>query len=182
MLRGHALFGMAFAGCQLAMAAYLVVYLWRELSLAPETAGLVFAVAHGSGVAARIVFGLVAGRWISSRTILSLLGAVMAAGLASLALSDAAWPIAAFYLTAIVIGISGNGWVGLFFSELAILAPEGRTADAAAGSQFYMYAGIVAGPLLGGAIIAATGSYAAAFATLAAIALIAGIGLYRLPK
>ena len=69
-------------------------------------------------------------------------------------------------------GASGNGWVGLYFAELARLAPSDRVADVAAGSQFLTYLGIVCGPLLFGALLRVTDSYAFCFIVLAAVSLI----------
>ena len=180
--RGHAFAGMAFAGCQLAMATYLIVYLWRIVGLAPELAGLITATVHVSGIVARILLGVVASRWIATRTLLTLLALIMAAALAAIALSAADWPPALFFLAAVVLGIGGNGWVGLFLSEITILAPEDRAADATSGNQFFMYGGIVLGPSLGNALIAATGSYAAMFAVFAALSAAAGISLYLVTR
>ena len=175
--RGHALAGMVFAGSQLALATYLIVYLWRELGLAPELAGLIYATHHISGIAARILLGFVAGRWIASRTILPLLAYVMAVGLIAVALSDESWPVWVFYSIAVVLGIGGNGWVGLFLSEITILAPDGRAADATSGNQFFMYGGIVAGPAIGSLLLGATDSYPVLFLSVAGAVALAGIGL-----
>ena len=87
------------------------------------------------------------------------------------------WPVDVCELAAI-FGIGGNGWVGLFFSEMARRAPEGRTADAAGGSQFFMYIDITTGPIVAGALITLTG-YANTFGIFAVIALFCGIILYR---
>ncbi|MDD9902269.1 MAG: MFS transporter [Rhodospirillaceae bacterium] len=175
--RGHALAGMVFAGSQLALATYLIVYLWRELGMAPELAGLIYATHHISGIAARILLGFVAGRWIATRTILPLLAYIMAAGLIAIALSDESWPVWVFYGAAVVLGIGGNGWVGLFMSEIALLAPDGRAADATSGNQFFMYGGIVAGPAIGSLLLGITDSYLVLFATFAGAVALAGAGL-----
>jgi MFS family permease len=182
VLRGHALAGMAFAGCQLAMATYFVIYLWRELNIAPEMAGLIYATVHVTGIAARVVLGIIAGRWVATKTLLIILALIMAGGLSATALSTGAWPLPVFFLAAIVMGIGGNGWVGLFLSEIAILAPEGRAADATGGAQFYMYGGIVAGPLFGSGVITVTDSYPALFGIFAAFSLAAGFWLYRVGR
>ena len=175
--RSHAFAGMVFAGSQLALATYLIVYLWRELGLAPELAGWIYATHHISGIAARILLGFVAGKWIATRTVLPLLAYIMAAGLVAVALSDESWPVWVFYGVAIVLGIGGNGWVGLFLSEIAILAPAGRAADATSGNQFFMYGGIVTGPAFGSLLLGATDSYPVLFLTIAAAVTLAGAGL-----
>ena len=179
ILRRFVSCGMAFAAGQMAITTYIVVYLWSEIGLAMDMAGLIFSVVHGAGIAARIVLGAIAGRWVSSRALLVLLGLVMACGATGLALSNADWPVPAFVLLAVVTGIGGNGWVGLFFSEMARRAPAGHTAEAAGGGQFYVYIGIVAGPLLASALITAIG-YAVTFAVFAAITALASLALHRL--
>ncbi len=180
--RGHALAGMAFAGCQLSLSTYLVVYLWRELGMAPELAGAIAAINHVSGIVARIILGFVAGRWMSSRTILPLLAFVMAAGLVLLGTSDGSWPPVFFFLIATILGIGGNGWVGLFLSEIALLAPKGRAADATSGNQFFMYGGIVIGPSLASAILTGSDSYAILFTIFALFVTVAGLWLYKVTR
>ena len=179
VLRRFVLCGTAFAAGQMAVTAYIVVYLWSEIGLTVEQAGFIFSVVHGAGIAARIVLGAAAGRWISSRALLVLLGLVMACGATGLALSDGTWPLSAFVLVAAVAGIGGNGWVGLFFSEMARHAPAGRTAEAAGGAQFYVYSGLVAGPLLASVLIATLG-YAVMFTIFAALTALASAALHRL--
>jgi cyanate permease len=65
----------------------------------------------------------------------------------------------------------------LFFSELARLAPADRTAEIAGGGQSVMYAGIVAGPLIFGALLGASGSYALCLWLFAGIALASFVAL-----
>ncbi|MDA0663186.1 MAG: MFS transporter [Proteobacteria bacterium] len=178
ILRRYALAGLGFAGCQIAMSTYLVVYLWTVIKLAPELAGLTFSIVHIAGISARVALGAIADRWISTPVLLGLLGLIMTIGLAGLAFSTPAWPPVIFMLLAAIFGIGGNGWVGLFFSEMARRAPEGRTADAAGGSQFFMYIGITTGPIVAGALITLAG-YANTFGIFAVIALFCGIILYR---
>ena len=131
-----------------------------------------------SGIVSRLILGFVAGRWMTTRTILPLLALVMAAGLAAVAQSSADWPIWVFFGLAVILGIGGNGWVGLFLSEITILAPDDRAAEATSGNQFFMYGGIVAGPAFGSALVAATGSYPVLFLTFAGFSSLAGAWLY----
>ena len=79
------------------------------LPILPELAGLIYAAHHISGIVARVLLGLVAGRWIATRTILPLLAYIMAVGLVAVALSDDEWPVWVFYGIAIVLGVGGNG-------------------------------------------------------------------------
>ena len=49
-------------------------------------------------------------------------------------------------------------------------APPDRVAEVAAGSQFVTYLGLVSGPVMFGALLKATDSYAICFHTLAVVA------------
>ncbi|MCP5150643.1 MAG: MFS transporter [Ectothiorhodospiraceae bacterium] len=172
-LRRVAIVGACFAACQMALGSYLVVYLWREAGLSPALAGLAFSALHVAGIVSRIVLGSVADRRISSQRLLMILALVMAASLLGLTQVTAAWPVLAVFAMTAAMGTSGNGWVGLFFSELARLAPSERTAEVAGGGQFVMYGGIVAGPLVFGALLGATGSYGLCLSLFAGVALLA---------
>lgn len=94
-----------------------------------------------------------------------------------LTLVSSHWPVAGLFAVTIVVGVGSNGWVGLFFSELARLAPADRTAEIAGGGQSVMYSGIVAGPLVFGALLGASGSYAACWWLFAGIALASFVAL-----
>lgn len=168
--------GMLFAGSQVALVAFLVVFLWQKGGMTTSQAGLAFALFHVSGIAARLVFGWFAERRISSAALLVASAAGMAVGLAAMANFSPAWPIWSMYAVVIFAGATGNGWVGLLFAELARLAPEGRTAEVTGGAQVFMYGGVFATPLACSAALDWTGSdYAAVFAILIALAASAAV-------
>jgi len=178
-LRRVALTGACFAACQMAIGSYLVVYLWRVAGISTELAGLAFSAMHVAGIVSRIVLGAVADRQVGSQRLLAALALVMAASLALLTGLTAEWPLAGVFALTAAVGVSGNGWVGLFFSELARLAPAERTAEIAGGGQSVMYAGIVAGPLAFGALLGASGSYALCLWLFAALSAGAFVALLR---
>ncbi|MDP6391044.1 MAG: MFS transporter [Alphaproteobacteria bacterium] len=182
LLRGFAVIGMVYAGVQVGFASYLVVYVWRKVGMSPAEAGLLFAVLHTGGIVARIVLGYLAGRYFTSQGMLVALGIVMSASYALAATFSAAWPVALVYVVIVVTGMSGNGWVGLYYAEIARLAPDGRTAEVAGGCQFFMYSGIVSGPLLFGAVLNWTGSYVLCIGGLAAATLMATLYLQAIRK
>jgi cyanate permease len=72
--------------------------------------------------------------------------------------------------------------VGLFFSELARLAPSDRTAEIAGGGQSVMYAGIVVGPLLFGALLGWSASYALCLWLFAGISMLSCAALLGAPR
>jgi sugar phosphate permease len=134
-LRRVVLTGTSLAACQMALASYLVVYLWRIAGLSPELAGLIFSSLHVAGIVSRIVLGAVADRYVSSQFLLAALSLIMAISLAVMTQISADWPLSAIFAVTIMAGVSGNGWVGLFFSELARIGPQDRTAEIAGGGQ-----------------------------------------------
>jgi predicted MFS family arabinose efflux permease len=180
-LRRVALTGTSFAACQMAIGSYLVVYLWRVAEVSTEVAGLAFSAMHVAGIASRIALGAVADRQVSSQRLLAVLALLMGLSLALLTGVSSAWPVPALFAVTVAVGVSGNGWVGLFFSELARLAPPDRTAEIAGGGQSVMYAGIVAGPLLFGALLGWSGSYALCLWLFAGVSILSFAALLGAP-
>jgi MFS family permease len=172
-LRAISVMAFIFGGCQITFAAYLVVYLTERLGLPIAAAGALFAVFSFCGIPVRIFWGALAERVLSSRAILILTGCLMAAGFALTASFTREWPIWALGLVVALLGLSANGWVGLFFAEIVRLAPEDMAGDASGGGQFFAYGGIMSMPLLFGALVAATGSYGLGFGVLTALSLLA---------
>ena len=84
-----------------------------------------------------------------------------------------------------MVSACGNGWVGLFFAELARLAPA-NVASATGGAQFAMFVGIFLGPLGYGVMLKNGVSHGECFAVFAVLALttalmpiLASLGLRR---
>jgi predicted MFS family arabinose efflux permease len=176
-IRAVTITGFGLAVCQMGLTTYLIVFLWSDAGYSPAQAGLVFAVLHVSGIASRIVLGVIADRVLSTRWVLVLISFVLGAALMLIANLTDEWPITAVYAVMALTGASGNGWVGLYFAELARLSPPHKVAEVAAGSQFVTYLGIVCGPLLCGTLLHLTGSYQWCFVVLGVMSLICGIYL-----
>jgi MFS family permease len=165
--------GMLFAGSQVALLAYLVVYLWQEAGMSTTEAGFAFALINVTGIAARIGLGWLAERHVETAILLFVSAAGMGLGVICIAYFSAAWPLWIMYAVIAVTGAFGNGWVGLLFAELARLAPDGHTAEAAGGGQVFMYGGVFLTPLACGAALESTGRYGALFTLLAGLAFVA---------
>lgn len=166
-----------YAGTQQIMAAFLVSYLHLQLGWSLVSAGLLFAVAQIAGVVGRVLWGVVADRWCAPRLLLALLGLVMAIACGATAMANETWPFWALALLCVAYGGTASSWNGVYFAEVARLAPAGRVGDITGGAQFVTFSGNVIIPPLVGALIAAQGSYAAGFGAFAILPLLVGIYL-----
>lgn len=179
-LRRLALGGLAYAAVQLSLNTFLVSYGVETLGLSLPAAGIAMAVAQTAGLGGRIGWGFVAGRWCSTRTLLVALGVMMSVAGLLLALATPHWP---FWLVAAVcglFGLSASGWNGIFLAEIAHLAPEGRAGEATGGMFAATFTGLVAGPLLFGAVVSTGLGYAGGYA-LMALASLAGTAALLAP-
>jgi len=166
-LRELSLASLGYAAVQIVFVTYFVSYLVLGLGYGLVAAGLVYACAHGAGIAGRIAWGAVADRWLAPRTTLALLGFVSTACAFLAASFSPAWPLAAVIAVAMLFGASAVGWNGVYLAEVARVAPPGLVTTATGGTQFFTFAGALAGPPLFAAVVWATGSFAWAFGLLA---------------
>lgn len=162
---------------QMALLAFMVIYLEEANGLSTEFAGGIFAIIHGSAIPARIVWGAIAGRLLSSWVLLGLIGIMMSVSIIMMSFFSPDWPFWLTALVAVMLGVSTNGVLGLLLSEFARLAPTGKVGEAAGGGQFFLFFGIVSGPPCFGAMIEFGGGYTNAFYLIAAASLAAGIYL-----
>jgi len=169
--------GLFYTFVQMALLAFIVIYLVEVNGLSSAFAGLVFAIIHASAIPARIFWGAVAGRLLSTWVLLGLVGIMMSGSIIAISFFAPDWPFWLTGLVAVLLGVSTNGVLGLLLSEFARLAPPNKVGEAAGGGQFFMFIGIVTGPPVFGAIVEFGGGYEPAFYLIAAASLAAGIYL-----
>lgn len=174
-LRKLAVTGFAFAGCQVSVGAFFVVYLTESLAMPLVQAGLIFATVQGGGIFGRIFWGMVSDRAISSRWVLAGLGILIALSVSGLNMMNEDWPFIALAALGATVGLCSFGWNGVYLSEVARLAPDGKAGEATGSVQFIMYGGVVFVPPAFGAIVALMHSYTVAFLLVAALAGAAGL-------
>jgi MFS family permease len=163
----------AYSAVQMSFTTYLVSFLKIELAYSLVAAGLIFSAAQIAGVLGRVIWGAVADRILSPSRVLALLGLTMALCGAAASSFSAHWPLWALLGICLLYGATAVGWNGVFLAEVARLAPDGRVAIVTGGTQFFTFAGVFVGPPVFGAVAAAAGSYAAGFALIAALPLVA---------
>ncbi len=176
-LRGLALVGFAYAGTQSSVGAFFVLYLVQDAGMPLVQAGMIFALLQAGGVCGRISWGAVAGRFVSPRKLLAVLGMTTAALVVATAALMSTWSLVAVGVLGFILGASSFGWNGVFHSEIADRAPEGKLAEAIGGVQFVVFGGVVVMPPLFGAVVSLAKSYTAAFLFVSTAALLAGVYL-----
>lgn len=174
-LRRLAAVGFAYAGCQVSVGAFFVVYMTEALGFPLLEAGAVFAVMQGGGIFGRLFWGAVSDRVAPARWVLAGLGLLMAACVIGLTAATADWPFWALAALGAGVGLSNFGWNGVYLAEVARLAPDGRVAEATGSVQFIMYGGVMAVPPLFGAGVVLLGGYTAPFLAVAGLAAAAGL-------
>ncbi|MBE88653.1 MAG: hypothetical protein CMM76_04340 [Rhodospirillaceae bacterium] len=161
-------------GCQACIVAFLVIYLVQDIGLELQWAGLIFGLAHGTSIVARVYLGVLADRVILTKLILGYSGIVTGVCFLILASFPAGGSYWLLCILGIVLGNANLGWVGLYFSEVSKLAPEGKAAAATAGSQIYAFGSFVIIPPLFTLYVELIGSYATGFSIIGVLGLAAG--------
>ena len=178
-LRELALASVSWVGLQAIYGAFFVALLADGLGYPLDTAGAVFAVGQGAAIGARILWGWLASRFGNARRLLGWLAVVMAAASIATAFFDSGWPVAAIGAVAVVYAGTAISWHGVLLAETARLSPADRIGAMTGGVLLFTSTGIMVYPMIFGAILKATGSYAPGFALAALPALYTGTRMLR---
>jgi len=171
-----------FSMIQMSLTTYLVTYLHDDLSYGLVSAGLLLSVTQMGGIGGRIVWGVVADKWLGAQKALALLATLMAFSSLATALLLPQLPIWGVWLVLIVFGASAIGWNGVYLSELARQAPEGKASVSTGGTLTFTFLGVVIGPPIFGALSTAFGSYRAGFLALVVTSSLCAWVLFRLQR
>jgi MFS family permease len=174
-LRDLAIGGCTFSFVQVIVITYSVSYLNLEIGLSLVAAGLAFSSAQAASVLGRIGWGVVADRWLSAPSVLGIVGIAVSILLVLLASIGGTWPFAAIVAVVTLVGLTGLGWNGVHFAEVARRAPSGEVATSASGIQFFSFGGALLAPIVFGTLVSVTGAYATGFALLALPPLCVGL-------
>jgi len=177
-LRRLALSSTTFAATQLSLATFLVTFLTERARVPLVTAGIVMAVAQGSGIVGRILLGWVADRLLRAGRVLALLGIGMGVASVATGLISAEWPLPAIFAATAMLGLTGLSWNGVYLAEVAAIAPPGAAGAATGGALSVTFLGIVLGPALFSAVVSLSGSYTPGFSIVAAAAFLGGLQVW----
>jgi MFS family permease len=175
-MRKLAIASLPFSALQIALNVFLVSYGVSRLGLDLVHAGVLLASAQAGGLVGRLTFGLVASHVFSAWTTVVGLGFGMSFFAAVVALADPGWSWPLLLAVSFGFGVTASGWNGVFLSEVARLAPEGRVGEATGAVLMFGFAGLVLGPIAMAGIAAMT-SLSVAFALLGLTTLVATLVL-----
>lgn len=175
-LRWISLVAMIFSGIQRCVLSFTVIYLVAEGNMGLVEAGVMLSVVQVGGSASRICWGWLADRIGSSLTVLMIICVITIVSTLALVFFDPEWNKALIYLLFFVIGVTAVGWNGVFHAEAARLSPPGMASVVAAGTTFFVFAGVLIGPAAFAAAYGGIGSYGNTFLLVTASA-IAAFGL-----
>ena len=164
-----------YAGMQLCLFTYLVIYLTKDIGMAFIAAGLTLSAAQMAGTIGRIVWGLLADHFVKPRLLLGLLGIGMTVGAVLTAAISSSWSTAAVVAAVIFFGATAVGWNGVYLAEAARLAPGGQVGAATGGTLAFTFLGVVLGPPMFAAIASGTNSYPMGFVFFAGLTFIGGV-------
>lgn len=178
-LRWMSLVAMIFSAIQRIVLSFTVIYLVAEGGLGLVEAGVMLSMVQVGGSSARICWGWLADRLGSSLKVLMIICLITIASTMLLVLFRQDWNKFLIYLLFFVIGATAVGWNGVFHAEAARLSPPGMASVVAAGTTFFVFAGVLVGPALFAVLHGGLGSYSHTFVMVPAIA-VAALGLLAL--
>ncbi len=160
-----------FCMVQMSLTTYLVTFLHTELAYGLVAAGLVLSFSQMGGVTGRILWGLVADRWLGAFRTLVLLAGLMALCALATALFTPQVSRALVIAVLVVFGASAIGWNGVYLAEVARRAPAGQASMATGGTLAFTFTGGLIGPSMFGGLSSLFGAYRTGFLALMAIAM-----------
>lgn len=162
------------AAAQGASFAYLVTCLVDSVRLDLTMAGAVFAIVQVTGIFGRILLGGMADRLGSAMGMLCVAAFSSALTSVAFAFMTPEWPWWSLALLAAIAGVTVSSWNGLMLAEVAAAVPLPKVAEATAGTTLLVFLGYIIGPVGFALVLDATGSYRAAFLTIAVVTAVSG--------
>jgi MFS family permease len=174
-----------YAGVQLSLVGFLVLFLKERFGLSDRDAGALFSLAQAGGVIGRIGWGVFSDALLAGRRkpVMGLIGLLAAGSAVGLSLLGDTTPTPVLVGLLFVGGLSAIGWNGINMTFVAEIAGRQASATAAGFNLTASYLGILTFPPIFGALVdAAGGSYSLAFQAGAAAYGLALLLLWRIPK
>lgn len=175
-----------YAGVQLSLAGFMVLFLIERVGMGVTEAGAMLALAQAGGIVGRIGWGIVSDVVFGGRRkiVMAIFSVMAAVSSVVLSMTGPETPRIILLVTLVAAGVSAIGWNGINMLFVAEIAGRQASATAAGLNLTASYLGIMVGPPIFGYLVDQTGSYTTAFqvgaaASLASLLLLA---LIRAPE
>ena len=152
-----------FVFAQLACTAYIVTFLYQDLGYGLIAAGVALSIAQAAGVGGRVLWGLIADRWLGARRMLIVIALLLALASVGAAFLTDHSPYLFLLVVLAMLGATAIGWNGVYLAEVARRAPKGQAGMATGGTLGFTYMGVVVGPSMFGLLAEGVGSYGLAY-------------------
>jgi predicted MFS family arabinose efflux permease len=179
-LRAVAMGSLVFSMVQVSLTAYAVSYLTGDLRWGLVAAGAALSASQVAGVLGRVLWGLVADRWLGPRRMLLALALAMAACALAMTRLTPDTPTGPVLWLLCLFGATAVGWNGVYLATVARLVPQAQAGVATAGTLFFTFFGVVIGPPLFGLAGQLMGGLGPAFALLCGPLALGLVVLWRL--
>ena len=158
-----------YAGVQMSLTSFLAIYFVEHLDLSLKASGAMIAVYQLSGLVMRLVWGTLADRIGDRIPLFAIIGIlILAATSFFLAVAQPGASIETVFAAALVLGLFGNSWTGLYFAEIIRSVPSGEMGRTTGIALMFTFTGVVVTPPLIGLAVTLLG-YPAAFSLIAAL-------------
>jgi MFS family permease len=178
-LRRLTLVAFFLASIQAILMTFLMIILVQEVELQFQLAGAVFATSQAAGVVLRIIMGWIADRALGAKPTLVALGIGSSLAFVMLTQLGPESPVALAVGLSIAVGALSFGWNGVFLAEVVRLAGPDDVGTATGGSLFFIYAGVVLGPIVMSGLITLSGGFTLPIVAIASLTTLASLNLLR---
>lgn len=162
-LRRVTIVSLVYNGVQLCVLSFLVSFLFEVRTFEIVAAGFALSLANAGGMFGRIFWGALSDRFQEPMHLLGMLGVVMAALTALLALLPMACPVWLVFLCCTVLGSIAVGWSGVALAVTARATRDCNVGTATGGTLFFSFMGSYLFPMFFAWLQRHTGSYSFCF-------------------
>lgn len=178
-LRRLTLVAFCLTSIQAIVLTFLMIILVQEVGLEFTLAGSIFAASQAAGACGRIIMGWIADFAVGARATLAVLGLGSALVLAALVTLGPTSSLSTVVVLSVLAGVLSFSWNGVFLAEIAKSSSPAEVGTVTGGSLFFLYGGIVFGPIATSALISLTGGIATPLLLVAALTIVASANLFR---
>ncbi len=174
------LLGLGFGTSIGAIPAHFTLYLTQDLSISKSLAGVGLGILHTGGIVGRPAWGWISDRFLggSRRKGLIIVGAffVIISSVFAFYITKFASSVIVIYVFSFLLGLTGFGWMGIYFTTVAELASAKYTGIATGLALIFTRSGVVISPPVFGYLADINQSYWLSWLAISILILIFTVG------